>query len=454
MDSSSAALKKELKPRHLTMIAVGGVVGAGLFVGSAAVVQSTGPAAFLSYAVTGVLVVMVMRMLGEMATANPSTGTFSDYARDALGGWAGFSVAWLYWYFWVVVVGIEAVAGAKILTYWLPELPLWALAFGLMLLMVGSNLLSVQSFGEFEFWFAGIKVLAIVVFLVVGGLYVFGAWPGHRMDLSHLTAHGGFFPKGGVVIFSSVVVVVFSMVGAEIATIAAAESTDPVKAIARATQSIVVRLGTFYVGSVFLLVAILPWNSLVVGASPFVSAFKAMGIPGADHLMNAVVLTAVLSCLNSGIYSASRMLFVLAGRHQAPTSLLRTNARGVPTGAILLSSLGGFVCVVAAYVSPDRLFMFLVNSSGAIILFVYLLIALSQLVLRLRHPAQHRPVKMWLFPWLTLATVAAIVALLVQMGRDLETASQLHLSLLAFAVSLLMYVATRGVRSRALARAG
>ncbi|MDM0045363.1 amino acid permease [Variovorax dokdonensis] len=441
-------LKKGLKQRHLTMIALGGVIGAGLFVGSAAVILNTGPASFLTYAVTGVLIVLVMRMLGEMATTRPTTGSFAAYASDALGNWAGFSVAWLYWYFWVVVVGFEAVAGAKILTYWLGDVPLWPLAFGLMVLMVGSNLFSVGSFGEFEFWFAGIKVMAIVVFIVLGGLYVFGLWRGHAMDFSGFLGNGGFLPKGGMAIFSSIVVVVFSMVGAEIATIAAAESDDPVKAITHATRSVVMRLGVFYVLAILLLTLILPWNSFVLGDSPFVSAFKVMGIPGADHIMNAVVLTAVLSCLNSGIYTASRMLFVLAERRQAPASFTALSAKGVPVTAILVSSVGGFACVVAAYISPETVFMFLLNSSGAVILFVYLFIAVTQLVLRLREPQKTRLVKMWLFPWLTMATIAALVTLLVQMGTNPETASQLYLSLLAFAVSVIMYFVTRVIQGR------
>ena len=164
-------LHKGLKQRHLTMIAIGGVIGAGLFVGSGVVLQTTGPGAFLTYTVTGVLIIMVMRMLGEMATANPSTGSFSDYARAAMGDWAGFSVAWLYWYFWVVVVGFEAVAGAAVMQFWLPDVPLWLMALVLMILMTGTNLLSVGSYGEFEYWFAGIKVAAIIVFLLMGSLY-------------------------------------------------------------------------------------------------------------------------------------------------------------------------------------------------------------------------------------------------------------------------------------------
>ena len=429
-------LHKGLKQRHLTMIAIGGVIGAGLFVGSGVVLQTTGPGAFLTYAVTGVLIIMVMRMLGEMATANPSTGSFSDYARAALGNWAGFSVAWLYWYFWVVVVGFEAVAGAGVMQFWLPDVPLWLMALVLMLLMTGTNLLSVGSYGEFEYWFAGIKVAAIIVFLLMGSLYVFGIISGDGTHFGNLTDHGGFLPEGGTAIFSSVVIVVFSMVGAEIATVAAAESHDPERAIARATNSVVIRVGTFYVGSLFLLACMIPWNSDKLDASPYVTAFEIIGIPGADDLMNAVVLTAVLSCLNSGLYTASRMLFVLAARREAPTSLLTVNGRGVPVQAILSSSVIGFLCVIAAYISPDTVFKFLLNSSGAIILFVYLLICISQFVLRRRTPDEALKVRMWGFPVLTLLTIAGILAILVQMGLTDETRSQLLLSLLAWGIIL------------------
>jgi GABA permease len=435
-------LKKGLKQRHLTMIAIGGVIGAGLFVGSGVVISETGPAAFLSYLITGVLIVLVMRMLGEMATANPSTGSFADYSRRALGGWAGFSVAWLYWYFWVIVVGFEAVAGAKILTFWI-DAPLWTLSLALMVLMTATNLFSVGSYGEFEYWFAGIKVFAIIAFLVLGTLFVLGLWPNQDFDVSNMTSHGGFLPNGASAIFSSIVIVVFSMVGAEIATVAAAESHDPEKAIARATQSVIFRVATFFVGSMVLLVCIVPWNDNALGASPYVAAFEEMGIPYADQIMNAVVLTAVLSCLNSGLYTASRMLFVLAARREAPMRLITVNGRGVPVWAILSSTVIGFLSVIAAYVSPDTVFTFLLNSSGAVILFVYLLIAVSQFVLRRRTPDDQLTVKMWFFPVLTIAAAVGIVAILAQMGLKGETRSQLLLSLLSWGVVLLLYAITR-----------
>src|ERR1700757_2750522 len=197
---ATSQLRQGLSQRQLSMIALGGVIGAGLFVGSGVVIKDTGPAAFLTYALCGLLIVLVMRMLGEMAAANPSTASFADYAAKALGGWAGFSVAWLYWYFWVIVVGFEAVAGGKVLNYWF-HAPLWLFSLCLMLLMTATNLFSVSSFGGFEFWFAGIKLAAFVIFLVVGIVYVLGFLPGHNTDFSNLTSHGGFFPKGVAAVF-------------------------------------------------------------------------------------------------------------------------------------------------------------------------------------------------------------------------------------------------------------
>ncbi|CKI31986.1 amino acid permease [Mycolicibacterium smegmatis] len=442
------ALKRALSQRQLRMIAIGGVIGAGLFVGSGVVIGDTGPGTFITYGLAGVLIIMVMRMLAEMAVANPSTGSFADYSRNALGNWAGFSVGWLYWYFWVIVVGFEAIAGAKIIQFWI-DLPLWLTALILLIAMTATNLFSVSSFGEFEYWFAGVKVAAILAFIGLGAFYVLGVWPDKDLDFSNLTAHGGFFPLGATAVTVGVVTVIFSMVGAEIATIAAAESSDPERAVAKAANSVILRIALFFVGSAFLLVTILPWNSDQTVASPFVAAFTEMGIPYADHIMNAVVLTAVLSCLNSGMYTASRMLFVLAARREAPPQLVAVTRRGVPATAILTSSVIGLICVIAAAFFPDTIFQFLLNSSGAVILFVYLLIAISQIVLRRRTDDSTLKVKMWLFPVLSILTAAAIFAILVQMfvqGGDNRSA--LVLSLASWAVVIVLFWLNRMFVSR------
>lgn len=424
------------------MIAIGGVIGAGLFVGSGVVIRATGPAAFLTYALCGLLILLVMRMLAEMAAANPSTGSFADFAADALGGWAGFSVGWLYWYFWVIVVGFEAVAGAKVLMYWI-HAPLWLLSLCLMIMMTATNLFSVSSFGEFEFWFAGIKVAVIVVFLALGAAFAFGLLPGHHMDFGNLTSHGGLFPKGVEPVFATVVIAIFSMTGTEIITIAAAETPDPEYAVQRAMSTVMARIAVFFVGSVFLLVVILPWDTIDPGTSPYVAAFQRMGIPGADQIMNAVVVTAVLSCLNSGLYTASRMMFVLAGRREAPASLVKVSRRGVPYVAILASSAVGFLCVIMAWIAPTTVFIFLLNSSGAVLLFVYLLIAFSQIVLRGRTPPEKLRVRMWFFPWLPILTVVGIFVVLVRMAFDDAAHSQFWLSMLSWVAVLGIYGVTR-----------
>jgi GABA permease len=437
----TAGLQPTLKQRHLTMIGLGGVIGAGLFVGSGAVIAGTGPAAIMSYLLAGVLIVLTMRMLGEMATAIPAIGSFVEYTRRALGPAAGFTTGWLYWYFWVIVVGFEAVAGAGILSRWI-DAPLWSMALVLMVMMTITNLWSVKTYGEFEFWFASIKVAAIIAFLILGTTYVFGLWPDTGFSLGNLTEVGGFAPEGWAAIVSGIVVVIFSMVGAEIVTVAAAESADPEKAVVRATNAVISRVLIFFVGSIALLVTILPWNDARLGESPYVAALDVMGIPGAADIMNAIVLTAVLSCLNSGLYTASRVMFALARRGDAPKAVLETNRRGVPVKAILACTAIGYVGVAMAYVSPETVFMFLLNSSGAIVLFVYALICASQIKLRReleREAPERLKLKMWLFPYLSYLTVGGIAVVVGSMYFVDGSRSQLLLSFLSLGVVLAAY---------------
>jgi len=433
-------LQTSLKKRHVTMISLGGVIGAGLFVGSGAVINTTGPAAVLSYLLAGLLIVLVMRMLGEMAVANPRTGSFSDYARIALGDWAGFAVGWLYWYFWVIVLAVEAVAGAEILQVWFPGLPVWVASFGLMLLLTLTNLASVKSYGEFEFWFASIKVAAIIAFILLAGAFVLGIF-GDGGGTTYLSKPDGFAPDGGIAVLSGVVVVIFAFVGAEIATIAAAESSEPGRSVTQATNNVITRVLVFYVLSVFLIVCIVPYDSTVLGESPFVAALDKVGVAGAADVMNAIVLTAVLSCLNSGLYVASRMNFTLARNGDAPQWMVQLNSRGVPSRAIFAATSIGFLSVIANAVSDD-VFSFLLNTSGAVALFVYLLIAISQIVLRRRLERENPEaleVRMWAFPWLSYLVVFGITVVIASMAFVEEVRSQLYLGLLSVAVVLGAY---------------
>jgi L-asparagine transporter-like permease len=418
------------------MIAIGGIIGAGLFVGSSAAIAAVGPAIIVSYLLAGLVIFLVMRMLSEMATAYPEIGSFTEYPRLALGHWGGFMSGWLYWYFWVVVVAIEAIAGAQLLNLWLP-FPVWQLGLGLMVLLTIVNLMSTRSYGEFEFWFASIKVAAIIVFIAIAGAWVLGLGPAPAIGLRNLVAHGGFSPFGALSVLSGITTVIFALCGAEVATIAAAESNESARTISRLTITIILRIVLFYVLSILLIVAIVPWTDVRPGISPFAMALDRIGIPGTATIMNIIVLTAVLSCLNSGVYVTSRVLFTLAAHGDAPQAMVQLSGRRVPARAILIGSSFGYLAVIASVISPSVVFAFLVNASGAIMLVIYLITALAQIRLRrrLEREAPARlTVKMWFFPWASWLVIVAIIAVLLAMAFSPALASQLYASMVCVAV--------------------
>ena len=440
-------LQPGLKRRHMTMISIGGIIGAGLFVGTGPILNQAGPATVLTYLLTGCLLILIMRMLGEMAVAQPSVGSFSDYSRMALGNWAGFSIGWLYWYFWAIVVGFEATVAAGIIGQYAPSIPPWLISLGLILLLTATNLYSVSSYGEFEFWFASIKVVAIILFIVLAILFLLGLFPTNSPGFSNLYAKGGFFPHGALAMFSGVATVIFAFVGAEIVTIAAAESNEPEEGVARATHAVIYRILLFYVVSVFFVACVLPWNtpfsSQAVLKSPFTLALERMGIPGAGTVMNLVVLTAVLSVLNSSLYTTSRMLFALTRHNDAPGFFTNTTRRGVPIWAILAGTSFAYISVVIYYFFPEEIFTWLINASGAIALFVYLLIATSELVMRrriVRENPEALRLRMWFYPWLTYLSMVGILAVLIAMFFISSLRPLIIASLISLAVILVAYV--------------
>jgi GABA permease len=441
-----STLGRTLRSRHVAMIAIGGIIGAGLFVGSSTSIATVGPAVVLSYLLAGIVILLIMRMLSEMAMARPDVGSFTEFTRVSLGHWAGFVSGWLYWYFWVVVLPIEAIAGAVILQQWLP-FATWQIGVVLLAAMTAINLLSTRSYGEFEFWFASLKVVAIVVFIALGAAYAFGYTAPHGATLGNLTAYGGFAPFGGVAVLAGVTSVIFALCGAEIATIAAAESAEPARTIARMTSTVALRILLFYVLSVSLIVAIVPWRDIVPGYSPFATALTHMAIPYAATIMNLVVLVAVLSCLNSGMYVTARVLFTLAAQGDAPRALVRLNRRRVPARAILVASLFGYLALAASVLSPQLVFSFLVNASGATMLLIYLIVSVAQIRQRRRLEAvapEKLVIRMWLFPYLSWAVVAAIVAVLVAMACTTGLASQFYSSMgLALVVVAAYFVSRR-----------
>lgn len=431
-----------LKQRHLTMLGLGGVIGAGLFVGSGAGIAVAGPGIIVSYLIAGALAMLVMRMLGEMSSAMPASGAFSVHAERALGRWAGFTVGWLYWFLLVVVLAVEATGAAQIANGWVPSVPQWAWVLIFMVVFTAANLAAVKNFGEFEFWFATLKVGAIVLFLGLSLLAIFGVLPDtSAVGMSNLTGQGGFLPHGWSGVVSGVLAVVFAFGGLEVVTIAAAESDDPARAVGRAVRSAVWRILFFYVGSMLVIVTLLPWSSMQPGKSPYVAVLDHIGVPGAGQIMNIVVFVALLSALNANLYGSSRMVFSLAERGEAPRSLLKVSGGGVPRRAVLASVAFGFASVILNLKWPDSIFHYLLNAVGAVLLFVWGLIAASQLRLRRRIEREmpdRLTLRMWGFPYLTWVALAAMGAVLVLMLTDEGARPQLLWSAAATGAVLLV----------------
>jgi GABA permease len=449
---ASETLAHTLQPRHVAMISLGGIIGAGLFVGSSAAITLAGPSVLITYALCGVLVFLIMRMLGEMAVARPGLGSFAEYSAVSLGHWAGFMNGWLYWYFWVITVGVETIAGATLLSHWIPA-PIWVIGLVLVAAMTSTNLLSVRTYAEFEFWFAFLKVASIAVFIVLGLGYVFGFGPGLHLVAQNLGGHGGFFPRGPLAPFVAVPTVIFSMMGSEVATIAAAETADPAGNVTKAARTVSLRILFFYVASIAIIVSIVPWSGIVPGDSPFTRTLHTMHIPGAEFAMRVIVVTAVLSCLNSGLYICSRMSFELARRGDAPAIFAHVSSNHVPRAGILLGSVAGFLAALASIISPTGVFLFLINTSGAIILFIYMLIAAGQIRMRqgIEARGEKLRLKMWLFPGLSYAVIGGIAGVLALMAVTPGQLVQVALSALSVVFILAAFYVRKTVGAPRLA---
>jgi len=318
-----------------------------------------------------------------------------------------------------------------------------------MAVMTGVNLMSARSYAEFEFWFASIKVAAILAFIVIAASYAFGWTSPNGSTFGNLVDHGGFTPHGWIAVLAAVPTVFFAMTGAEITTIAAAESAQPGRAVARMSSAVIYRILMFYVGSIFLIVSVTPWDTVRSGESPFTLALNTMHVPWAGNIMSAIILTAVLSCLNSAFYVSSRVMFILADRGDAPQALVKLNARRVPVVSVLMGALAGFLGIIAATEAPQAVFDFLVSSSGALIVFVYMIIATGQIVLRRRRERAGEPepaVTMWLFPWLSYAAIGAMGAVLLAMAFTPALRQDFKASWVTLLVAVLAYLIVKRVR--------
>ncbi len=384
-------LKRGLKNRHIQLIALGGAIGTGLFLGSAGVLQSAGPSMILGYAIGGFIAFLIMRQLGEMIVEEPVAGSFSHFAHSYWGRFAGFLSGWNYWVLYVLVGMAELTAVGKYVQYWWPEIPTWATAAVFFVLINLINLVNVKAFGETEFWFAIIKVVAIIGMIGLGLYLLISGAGGEQATVTNLWARGGFFPNGIQGLVMMMAIIMFSFGGLELVGITAAEADQPKTVIPKAINQVVYRILIFYIGALTVLLSLYPWDSLVAtlnaggdsyGSSPFVQIFSLIGSDTAANILNFVVLTAALSVYNSCVYCNSRMLYGLAEQGDAPKALMKINERGVPVLAIALSSAVTLLCVVVNYLLPQDALELLMSLVVAALVINWAMISLTHLKFR------------------------------------------------------------------------
>ncbi|MCP3019422.1 amino acid permease [Cupriavidus basilensis] len=381
-DNTDATLKRGLKNRHIQLIALGGAIGTGLFLGIAQTIKMAGPSVLLGYAVAGIIAFFIMRQLGEMVVDEPVAGSFSHFANKYCGSFAGFMSGWNYWVLYILVSMAELSAVGIYVQYWWPHIPTWVSALSFFLLINAINLTSVKSFGEMEFWFSIVKVLAIVGMIVFGGYLLASGTAGPQASVSNLWQHGGFFPNGISGLVMAMAVIMFSFGGLELVGITAAEADEPEKTIPKATNQVIYRILIFYVGALGVLLSLYPWEKVVTGGSPFVLIFHAMNSEIVATVLNAVVLTAALSVYNSGVYCNSRMLYGLARQGNAPKALLKVNKRGIPLAALGVSALATAACVVINYFMPGEAFELLMGLVVSALIINWAMISIIHLKFR------------------------------------------------------------------------
>ncbi len=441
-------LQRGLKERHIQMIAIGGAIGVGLFLGSATAIQKAGPSLLLSYTVAGLVIFLIMRALGELLLYRPVAGAFATYAEEFVGPWAGFVTAWTYWLMWVVIAMAEITAVGIYVQYWFPSVPQWIPALVVLVLLTGVNLIAVGLFGEFEFWFAMIKVVTIVLMILLGlAIIIFGFTKlGDSASFANLWSHGGFFPEGLSGPFLALQITMFAFLGVELLGVTAGEAQNPEKTIPSAINKVIYRILIFYIGSLTVIMSLVAWNQLDLKTSPFVIVFEEVGIPGAAGVVNFVVLTAALSSCSSGIFSTGRMLYTLADYGQAPARLHKVSRQKVPALAIVMSFAVMLIGVVVNYFIPRRAFAFITSSATIFGLFIWGMIVFAHLKYRRSVNEGRLPPSVYRLPgapatnWFVLSFLLLV---LVMLAFNKNTVIALYAGALWAAVMLIAYFATR-----------
>ncbi|MET8778966.1 amino acid permease [Nocardia sp. NPDC004654] len=420
--SESEGYARGLTPRTIQMIAIGGAIGTGLFYGSAGAIEQAGPALILSYLVAGVAVFVVMRALGELLTYRPVSGSFAEYANEFLGRFAGFATGWTYWAVWVSTCMAEITVAGKYVEYWFDIEP-WITALVVLTALFGANMISVRLFGEAEFWFSAVKITAILGMILIGiGVLTIGFGHAAQPSVTNLWDDGGVFPQGFGPSLMTLQIVLFAYVGVELVGVTAGEARDPKKTLRKAINTLPIRIGLFYIGSLLVIMSVASWRTFHAGRSPFVEVFEQIGIPAAAGIVNFVLLTAALSSCNSGIYSTGRMLRSLSLRGEAPAAVGALNSRSVPFAGICLSAGVMVLGVIVNAISPDRAFAYITSVSTVGIIFVWGIILVCHMIYRARVRAGALPASDYRLPaapvttWFALGLLVLVVVLLLFTG--------------------------------------
>ncbi len=419
MDSNNNhALKQKLSNRHIQLIALGGAIGTGLFLGLSHTIKLAGPSVLLGYAIAGIIAFFIMRQLGEMVVEEPVSGSFSHFANKYWGRMAGFMSGWNYWVLYVLVSMAELSAIGTFVQFWWPDMPVWITALFFFVLMNGINFIHVRFFGELEFLFSCVKIIAILSMIGFGAYLLLSDSAGAQASVTNLWQIGGFFPNGLEGLVMAMAFIMFAFGGLELIGIAAAETSNPEKTIPKATNQIVYRILIFYIGAIGILLCLYPWNQVAAGGSPFVMIFQSLNSHGVANVLNVVVLTAALSVYNSCIYSNSRMLLGLAEQGNAPQFLKKVNQRGIPVPALLLSAGVTALCVVINYLMPQSAFEFLMMLVVAALVINWLMISVTHLKFRraMQQQGVNTRFQSWASPWTNYLTIAFMFFILIVMS--------------------------------------
>lgn len=424
-------LHRGLSSRQIQMIALGGTIGVGLFMGASSTIKWTGPAVIFAYLIAGIFLFLVMRAMGEMVYLYPTTGSFANYATDYIHPVAGYVTSWANIFQWIVVGMSEVIAVGEYMNFWWPELPTWIPGVIVVILLAAANAVSVKAFGEFEFWFATIKIVTIILMIIAGfGLIFFGLGNGgNPIGLSNLWSHGGFLPNGIMGFFFALSIVIGSYQGVELIGITAGETKDPQKNIKRAVNGVIWRILIFYIGAIFVIVTVYPWNQLQDLGSPFVATFSKVGITIAAGLINFVVITAAMSGCNAGIFSSSRMIYTLAQHGHLPKIFTRVMKNGVPFYTVIAVSIGIFIGVILNIVLPliidgaENIFVYVYSASILPGMIPWFMILFSHIQFRRKYPEkiQDHPFKMPFAPFSNYLTIAFFMLVLIGMVINAET---------------------------------